>query len=419
MIISKGGYNPFLKNKKSIKDGEVAKKNMMVNVPVMNSSRKDSNESEPDDIFDKKCLDDFEEMCLNIEWGNDYNISSVDREVVNQLMTHMSKDETITETIEFFKAQIPQCEHTEDVIKIANRIQELEFELKKLRSISIVDYKSRTMKILEEYENLRSKSPQVIGKTNSIDSATMKKRTELVESYFEIAKSFCSMNINRTLDKIGMCSLCGGHVIEEEDQIVCSECNSSQRKINLSEECINTDHCSSTNSYQCTINYTNIVLQFQGTFPVNIPENLYDKIKRITSAYADFDVRKISKYDLYKIMKSNGMGKWCKHLHKIHNVLTDQSLPDISRYQANLIKRGYMLNSIYEEIKPEDKSNFMHGLYLLWLFLKNEGYDCKQEDFIMLKSRDVEVNNIETLKKGFKILSEKHPEMDWIIYEIP
>ena len=76
-----------------------------------------------------------------------------------------------------------------------------------------------------------------------------------------------------------------------------------------------------------------------------------------------------------------------------------------------------MISEIYEEIRG-DRSNFIHGLYLLWIFLCNEGYKPDPDDFVLLKSRDVEMSNINTLTAGFKILRKTNPEFEWKIFEI-
>ena len=127
----------------------------------------------------------------------------------------------------------------------------------------------------------------------------------------------------------------------------------------------------------------------------------------------------MTKYDLYRIMKDHHLGNWYKHLHRIHYELTDIKPPNISQYETNLFKRGDLLNKIYDEIKSDTRSNFMHGLYLLWLFLMNEGYKPIDSDFVMLKGRDAEVNNIDILQRGFSILSTSHSEMKWKIYQLP
>lgn len=99
-------------------------------------------------------------------------------------------------------------------------------------------------------------------------------------------------------------------------------------------------------------------------------------------------------------------------------MLTEKLPPDISQYETNLMKRSDLLIRIFDEIKTVDRSNFLHKLYLMWLFLKNEGYVPNMDDFIMLKGREVELNNVSMLQRGFEILSKMNTGMKWKIYQL-
>ena len=149
------------------------------------------------------------------------------------------------------------------------------------------------------------------------------------------------------------------------------------------------------------------------------PERVMEAIRGAVAQYQDFDIKRLTRTDLVTIMKGLGLGAYYKHLHRIWMDLTGNKPGDITPYVPSVNKRGELLAAIYNEIKPEDRSNFIHGIHLLWLFLRNEGYNPDMEDFVLLKSRDTELTNLDILKLGFEKLNISHEDIKWEIFQLP
>ena len=425
MLVSTNSYNPFQNKKiskvpistRAINPGKQSVQIIVSKPMTIRKTRRRPKQTELE--FSQKCVDDFKFTPLEISWLTDYDICEVHDKVMKYLKSKIEREETLKKTIKSFNEFSSKKSSAEDICIVYNKVKVLEAELEELEKISVLDYIVNTKDLVEEYRSLSVNVARIFGEKVITDVVTNRRKTEIILSYLEISKYYCPMNISRVVRSGGLCS-CGGSIIDDDEQYRCSECNIILKKIeNPPEVTDQEDTYSSRSGYQRNINYKDIVLQFQGTFPITIPDKVLDSISTAVASYQDFDIKKINKYDLYRIMKEQNLGGWYKHINRIHFELTEIKPPDISQYESKLFIRGDLLNTIYDEIKADSRSNFMHGLYLLWLYLKNEGYEPNDEDFVMLKGRDVEVNNIDILERGFDILSKTHPEMKWKIYQLP
>jgi len=423
MLLTTTEYNPFLKktqhtmsNSTRILDpGNDEVKT--VNVQPMTTRR--TTRKCRDNTRNKmpKFIDDFKVEPLEICWSNDYNIPSIHEKIIQFFRTKADREEALDKTISAFRLYKSSSLNAEDVSEIRSKIKKLENELKHLSSMSLMEYMTKVKSLITTYKELSVSKPRVFGQKETIDYFNQEKKADIVEQYFNIAKEYYTMNIVREQRSSGLCDKCGGILSDDSEQYICTECYTIHKKIENPIEIVEQEDTYAIKSgYRRTIE--DIILQFQNKFPINIPERVMDIIKKHIASYKNFDIKKMTKLDLYKVMKAKGLGTWYKHINKIHHQLTGLAPPDISKYEQNVIKRGELLTEIYDDIKPDNRSNFMHKFYLLWLFLKNEGYDPHIDDFIMLKGRDVEVNNINIMKRGFEILSERYPNMQWKIYEI-
>lgn len=367
-----------------------------------------------------KTLDDLSFTALDIKWSSDFDILSVHATIVEYLKTKKERKELIVKTINAYRAYTKPNITTDEISLIRIKITELEKELNMLVQISALDYMIAVDTLLSEYRELSRVVPRVFGQKEKIDAGVTMKKSQIVQMYLTLAKKYCPMNVTREVKINKFCGNCSGNMIDTGDVFVCSECETMQKKYELTSEISsNDDQSSKRANYESNVNFRDIVMQHQTTYPVIIPERILITIKEAISQYEEFDMTKLTRTDLFRIMREQNLGVWYKHLHKIYKLLTGKGTKDISRHVSNLFKRGDLLEAIYDKIKPADRSNFMHGLYLLWLFLMNEKYEPDIEEFILLKSVDVEANNVEILTDGFEMLKRSNPEFEWIIYRIP
>lgn len=366
-----------------------------------------------------KTLDDLEFEKLDIKWTIDYDIITVDQKIIEYLKANRERKNLLRKTIAAYKNYNRPGITTEEISSIKIKMSELTRELEFIEKTSMLDYSIGTSKLVEEYKSLSKVQARIFGQKEKIDATASTRKSEIVQEYLTIANKFCPMNIIRDVRTSGFCTHCNGTISDIGDVIVCNDCDTIQKKMDVSLESNNFEDTSKKTNYESNINFKDIVLQHLTSYPIVIPDRVIDCVKDAASQYEGFDMNAMTKTDLLKIMREQNLGLWYKHLNKIYKVMTGKSPKDISRYTANLFRRGDLLNAIYDKIKPKDRSNFMHGLYLLWLFLKNEKYEPDIDDFILLKSLATEVNNIEILTVGFEMLRKSNPEFEWIIYRLP
>ena len=245
-------------------------------------------------------------------------------------------------------------------------------------------------------------------------------KVKLIEEYVDIAKKYVTIVNVPSGNESLKCGACGIAFEPGADIYHCSACHQIFPSYEM-------DESLPSDTYSLGIpkvnnenveNFKRTTAQFQNTHAVTIPDKIMNTIKDIIASYKSFDVTKMTKGDLVKIMKQAKIASvYYKHLNKIHFELTGVPSPCINEYIYNITRRVELISEIYEEIRG-DRSNFIHGLYLLWIFLCNEGYKPDPDDFVLLKSRDVEMSNINTLTAGFKILRKTNPEFEWKIFEI-
>lgn len=389
----------------------------MDGVKTMQSKRTPKKEIAVEEI---KSVEELNFKPLEIKWSMDYDIISTHEKVLEYIKAMAQKITILEKRIVTFSNSSKQETKLSNIINIRNEIATMRNEIDKLNKISISDYTSEVCLILNEYKSLCNSGPRIFGKKEEISIVNLTKKAKLVEEYFEIAKKYCPMNVIRNIKMTGNCYHCDGVLVDEGENMVCSNCNSITVKMEANikysegeEQFINKELTKKD------INFKEIFMQWQGTYPVNIPPRVYEQIKEYAARFDKMDLSKISKLDLYKIMNELGLGQWYKHLSKIHIYFTKKHTMDVSKYEANVIKRGEYINQIYHEIKNPDRSNFLHGLHLIWLFLMNEGCIPDMADFVLIKNRSVEYSNLEVLERGFSILRKTHPEMQWKIYELP
>jgi len=363
---------------------------------------------------------DDELESLHIRWTDDYDIVIVHTRVLQYLKHREERKVNIRNRLKGANLVMKTLRSVEEISNLRLLIADLQEELQKLEKVLRLDYLAAVSDIVAEYKELNNTVPVIMGRPRVENSSHRIRKAELVEAYFNECSKYYKLDVVRVLKSSALCKLCNGIVVDRGEQYICSDCHSVKTKIEVVNNEPHDEGSGKKSNYESGGNFRDFVMQFMMTFPISIPERLLDKIRKTASQYQGFDIKtQLTKPDLVRIMKELHLGSWYKHLNKIYFLLTGKKPADISAYSQNVILRGLYLNEIYNDIKADDRSNFLHGLHLLWLFLKNEGCEPDMTDFVLLKSRDVELNNLETLRKGFAILRKTHPEFTWTDYELP
>lgn len=367
-----------------------------------------------------KTVEDLEFKPIEIEWTVDWDILATHAQILKYMDT-LDEKRTILEThIKILKSTNMTTLSTNEICNLKVKLERYKKQLEDLNKITTRQYMSAVARILDEYKKLAAPVIQVLGQKPKIDNSLVIRKSEVVEKYFNIASKFCPLDVRRSLKLNTNCKQCSGKIIDGGENMVCAECGSIQKKTEIySEKMENDDAPPKRSINEHGQNIKDAFSQYRCTYPVAIPEKVLDSIRATIASYPSLNIKKLTKMDLYKIMKELNMGIWYKHLHKVHNLITSIPPTELSAYVDNFNLRADLFGEIYDSVKPKDRSNLIHTVYLIWQFLKNEGFEPNIEDFPTLKSRDVELNNISITEEAFKVLRASHPEHAWVVYPIP
>lgn len=427
MMVRKGSRNPFLQKKSManpissrMKDSmpphtelrpSVSMNRVVDNAPKSNTQ-----------LFVSKELYEMEPILVVLD--SNCNLDNIHTEILKYFKEIKNRLLHLKKSIPIVKEFIKSSNDHFAKQKYERQLFVIEEEIKSLNSLSRLDYSIKIKPCLEEFRELRKDMGiSVMGEKKQSNQYYLESRKIMViEKFLDIAIQYCSVIKIERPSFVQTCYKCGEELIETSNDLQCIHCGISQECLEIIEELENGGKkitVRRTGVADTIKNFRDIVDQFEVTSNINIPAKIIDSIRENVLKYRNFEIQDLNKVDLVSIMKSMKINSmWFKHLNKIHFILTGKRPRSIQEHIPNLMRRIECFADIYEEIKEEGRSNFIHGLHIFWMFLMNEGYEVDPDDFVLLKSRDVEMNNIRTLEKGFKILRESNPEFQWKIFEI-
>jgi hypothetical protein len=152
--------------------------------------------------------------------------------------------------------------------------------------------------------------------------------------------------------------------------------------------------------YNRVVHFQDCIKQFQGKQNCKIPPNVFSDLEEKFKAYRlliDTDNKqarysKITNQHMLMFLKELKHVKHYENVNVIYNVLTSKRVDDISHLEQRLIEDFKELVTLYDNLHSKDKpeeisrKNFLNVSYLLFQLLRRHGYDCKIEDFSILKT---------------------------------
>jgi len=152
--------------------------------------------------------------------------------------------------------------------------------------------------------------------------------------------------------------------------------------------------------YNRVLHFQDCIKQFQGKQNCKIPQNVYDHLNKSFAAYRlleDSDDKRVKYSKITKqhvLMFLKDYPKQYENVNVIFITLTGKSGEDIGHLESKLIEDFKELVTLYDSLhskdRPEelDRKNFLNVQYILFQLLRKHGYDCKPEDFSMLKTTE-------------------------------
>lgn len=426
MLVRKGLVNPFAATKSSENPVLSAQASSMpVHTqlrPLVPMKASDVKPSYKKKSSDEELLDLKELETIEVVDNSACNILDIHARIL-EYFNYVSKKVQLLERSKTMLAELIKTSREPQTIKdYTLQMASVSSKIQFLSASSPLDYLISTEAIINEFKKgVQNSGIVVMGKSKNLsDLRTDTFRHNIISSYLSIAVRFCPILKVDKNTKLHCCDRCGDVLEDAGEYYRCTYCNVMKESYEITSDKTDMSKVSikKTGPDDIVQNFIAIIAQYDLTSTTKIPDTVISSIQHAISEYRSFDINSMTKEDLVRIMSAVKINSaWFKHLNKIHFLLTGKKPQSIAQYVPNLIKRCEYFAEIYDEVKDEDRSNFIHGLHVLWLFLKNEGADTPRDDFTLLKSRDVEISNIRTFRKAFDILRVSHPEFNWVIFE--
>lgn len=149
--------------------------------------------------------------------------------------------------------------------------------------------------------------------------------------------------------------------------------------------------------YERLNHFENVIDEFQGSCKKNIPKSLFIELEKNLDSYKllnndsinkKLKYSEVTKSHIRRFLKNSKNSKYYKDINYIYHRLTNKKIPDISEY-VDILKDDFKkLLDAHTSLKFTDRTNFLNGQYILFQLLRKNGYNCIENDFIMLKAID-------------------------------
>ena len=249
-------------------------------------------------------------------------------------------------------------------------------------------YLIRTDSLIIEYKKLLNARPKrsfvcVVAD----DSDLVSQRRDLTERYFRIAREYASdlfESYNQNGDS-SRCSSCQGTIFDDTN--TCTGCGLTLEVLDESPTFKDTDRINMCSRYVYTLygHFKEAKKRFQGKQNTTITQDVY------ATLWAELENHSIKKEDItkdqiYMFLSENDLSQHYEDINLIHYVMTGIPPPDISMYDTELDDLFMRMERAYIRVKDPDRNNSLNVNYKLLKLLQYIGYNCRKEDFFILKT---------------------------------
>ena len=249
-------------------------------------------------------------------------------------------------------------------------------------------------------------------------------KDEIKKEYLNIAKKYRNLNIDipqsNKITKI-VCDNCKNKDFEiTECYSICISCGSMKEiTTHLSSyKDVERVNMSIKYTYDRKVHFRDCLNQFQGKQNSTIIDDVYQKLinqfelhglltgNENTPKRERFS--KITKEHIYLFLKEVGYSKHYEDVILIYSNITGKNPNNISNLEVKLLDDFDTLTDLYDKSFKKtnkiDRKNFINTQYVLFQLLRRHKYNCKKEDFNILKTIDRKSFHDEICKELFEKL---------------
>lgn len=354
----------------------------------------------------KKCKDKEkkEKHFFSAGYENNYNINKLFLYVKSIIKENEEKSHQLEEELKKLMFIKTYTSIPDDIITCNNKISFIKSEIDDIKKrCDLEKYEIDTSILLKEYNTYNNSR-----KFGKFDNKEIPRRLEIISEFIQISKKYASFNVYRTKKLDYKCINCGEKIVDTMKK--CDNCRCSISGVNtknIDRNCIIVDKISDRKK-----NFRNALKSFLG-YDRNIPEVVHEKLNKYIESHK-LDKKTITKNKIKKILK---VSKLSSHYDKVNAIYNDYnnllSFTITNQVRENIMERHELIDSVYERIKPDYRTNSLNIKYLLFFTLCKEGVKIPKEELEIFKTRDVELFHEEMMTKICKVLSNRRPDMDW------
>jgi len=295
-------------------------------------------------------------------------------------------------------------------------------------------YLSRTYALIEEYTKLLDTAVQTtFTSTNTTEhhNRTLRK-DKLINDYINIAQDYIDIDlvyINNPVSELKICTNCKNtDCIELIDNIcVCRECGKENILISTQSSFKDTDRVSFTRKYKYDriTHFRDIIMKYQAKQSNNIPPKLFLDIKNELTQHglmtADVSsgrktphgskklkYSKVTRRHIYMFLKELRYNDYYDDCTLIYCTITGDTPPNLGGIETKLLQDFKTLITTYKKVSDQDvkmkRKNFLNSQYVLFQLLRKYKYNCRKEEFNIIKTRDRRIEHDEIYSKMCKHL---------------
>jgi len=281
-------------------------------------------------------------------------------------------------------------------------------------------YKVETTELIDAYNKILLEPITVsfIGKNKSNNN----EKTQIIRKYLDIAKKYIDVNVElknkKAKIKCDNCSNKKDFDSPEDNVYICLNCSSEQliNKNASSYKDIDRVNITSKYMYDRKIHFRDSISQYlarqNSTVADEVYSSLIEEFENHGLLVGDKDTHnktrfsKITKEHIMIFLKERGFSKHYENVNLIYVKLTGVKPPNISHIEDKLFNDFDSFTEMYDKIYHNiNRKNFINSQYLLHKLLIRHKFNCKADDFSILKTVERKAFHDEICEAVFRELN--------------
>lgn len=223
-------------------------------------------------------------------------------------------------------------------------------------------------------------------------SRTIDEKKDIMVRYLEIAKYYIDITYNVDTKRKNICISCG----EIDPLEICHMCGAINIKpISLSPK-IRNDKMEKLKSLEKMID------EYEGKKPIS--EKDKEKLEKLLKKNMD-------RSQVIKALELNKLSTLKKNINRIMFEYYGESLISLDHVRENIKYKYMRILEVFDEIKPETRSNSLIKSLVFHYLLRTENMSAKNVE--LLKTVDSRMEQTKILENIFFILSIREPDYNW------